>query len=66
MTDDVEPTPLNLISDRDEITLRLIDAALERDIPWAAIARAIGAPDKAAAKKRHRELQRAAFLRASR
>lgn len=66
MTDDVEPTPLNLISDRDEITLRLIDTALERDIPWAAIARAIGVPDKAAAKKRHRELQRQAFLRTSR
>lgn len=60
-----EPGNLNLIEDRDEITLKLIDAALERGIPWAAIAKAIGEPDKAAAKKKHRELKRAVFLRAA-
>lgn len=63
-TPEVEPRPLNPIADRDQLTLQLIDTALDKNVPWGAIAAALGLPNKAAAKKRHRELQRITFLRA--
>lgn len=66
MTTELEPTPLNSADERDRVALELIDAALARHVPWAYIAQALRLPDKRAAKRRYRELQRAARLRALR
>ncbi len=53
-------------ADRDKITLNLIDNALKRGVTWTALAEALQVPDKRAAKRRHRELQRAVSLRTAR